>query len=764
MAEDIVLNIKADGSVAQQTVGDVKKELQDAKKATDEFNKSLDETGQEAQTVEKQLIGIENDLRNLSKEAGKGGASKAFDELNSIVDKNVLSIQDLGVAVDNYKNIAIAAGTQTPIGQEALKKAADMESEMDKLNRSVAMLAESGTRLNTAMQLGTAVFTGYAALQGVQQLVGEENEDLAKSMAKLQGVMTVIMSLKELNIALDRKGLLMRQARTLSENLFTKATLAQAVATGTATTAQKILNQVMNKNPIVWMIGLIGSLVGALVWLSDNVKAVGDFFIWMGDVAMDAFNSVLRFLGYTGEAIETQGRKERRLAEQRRKESAELKRQHGERMAQIEEQRDAIIEAKNDEIETLKKEIEINDNLGKSSDELTVKVLEAQLAKMQAVRDATQSMIENWTEYYKREALLAGQSEQEYIESMKKRGIDLEALNKKAQKLLEDQELDVQLAESRITKFKREQYEKRSEAAEKERQKELEAERKRLEKLERLAQQEYDANVRAAEELFNRRVAARDKLHELQVKQSEDEIAILELEYEKKIEKLDETIPEEHELILFYEQELRNKKQELYAQWDEEDKAREQQRLDEEQAARDEMINKTSETANTLISIADSVNSIMHSREIERIKAKEQAGVKLTKSEAKRLKKEETIQKAFAIAQIAKDTALGVSAAIRAGAGVPFPGNILAIASGVGAVLSGIAQAKSVLSESVPVPDVNISDSAEQTSQSTSDPNVPNNNLDYGSTLLNQKVYVVESEITDTQKRVADIEEQASFG
>jgi len=55
--------------------------------------------------------------------------------------------------------------------------------------------------------------------------------------------------------------------------------------------------------------------------------------------------------------------------------------------------------------------------------------------------------------------------------------------------------------------------------------------------------------------------------------------------------------------------------------------------------------------------------------------------------------------KATAIAQILINSAQGVSAAIKAGAGIPFPGNLGAIATGVGSVLSGIVSAKGILSK-----------------------------------------------------------------
>lgn len=51
----------------------------------------------------------------------------------------------------------------------------------------------------------------------------------------------------------------------------------------------------------------------------------------------------------------------------------------------------------------------------------------------------------------------------------------------------------------------------------------------------------------------------------------------------------------------------------------------------------------------------------------------------------------------LALAEIGFNSAKAVSAAIAAGAGVPFPGNLGAMATGIGAVVSGIAQATAIL-------------------------------------------------------------------
>lgn len=54
-------------------------------------------------------------------------------------------------------------------------------------------------------------------------------------------------------------------------------------------------------------------------------------------------------------------------------------------------------------------------------------------------------------------------------------------------------------------------------------------------------------------------------------------------------------------------------------------------------------------------------------------------------------------QKALALTTIAINSGIGVSEAVKAGAGIPWPANLAAILSGITAVLAGIAQAKGLL-------------------------------------------------------------------
>jgi hypothetical protein len=60
-------------------------------------------------------------------------------------------------------------------------------------------------------------------------------------------------------------------------------------------------------------------------------------------------------------------------------------------------------------------------------------------------------------------------------------------------------------------------------------------------------------------------------------------------------------------------------------------------------------------------------------------------------------KRDSAEQKAFALTSIGISSGVGVANAVKAGSGIPWPGNLAAILSGIAAVLAGIGQAKNLL-------------------------------------------------------------------
>ena len=135
--------------------------------------------------------------------------------------------------------------------------------------------------------------------------------------------------------------------------------------------------------------------------------------------------------------------------------------------------------------------------------------------------------------------------------------------------------------------------------------------------------------------------------------------------------------------------------------------------------------------------------------------------------------------KAAALAGILIDTAKGVSGAIAAGAGLPFPLNLGAIATGVASVLAGIVNAKAVLKKvpgggDGPDPQVNVSTdsggggSAPSAPLGGIGPQVPNmqavqqETADGGAAAPTQ-AFVVESDISNAQALQQELEQQATL-
>ena len=126
------------------------------------------------------------------------------------------------------------------------------------------------------------------------------------------------------------------------------------------------------------------------------------------------------------------------------------------------------------------------------------------------------------------------------------------------------------------------------------------------------------------------------------------------------------------------------------------------------------------------------------------------------------------LQKTLAIAQIAIDTAKAIVGAIAQAQSVPYPGNLVAIATGVAAVVAGIASAVQTLNTadvpggSAPPPQAPQLATAPAIQQATA------GTTELGGVEQAQlapiQAYVVETEVTGNQNNVNQIESQATFG
>lgn len=670
--------------------------------------------------------------------------------------------------------------SKTEIGTQQYE---DLRKELVRNNKELKNLELGYEALDVeqqAAELGSVagavgdVTSAFVLLGGesdtLQQIAENIQKALGVSMA-FKGAIEGVASARKLLNSLDKESGIIKAKNFIVDKGRLVVEKAMLVATKAATIAQKAFNVVLKANPIGLIVTAVGLLITGIVALVKNFDSVKASVLDFLESAVKPFITLIQFLTGT---LQEQAVTEEQLAEQRSKEHKSNLDRINEQIKANTEQAKAFRKAKQDEIDINDQKIRILENEGKASYALRLQVLEDNLAIQQSYLDEFNNYVELQRKKWEENLKYSGLTEEAFRAQMKAQGVDLADLERQANEITESIQLNVAEAESEITALKRSEQQKQSQNADKaraeEEKKEQEAFNARTKRIqeETKALMDFYDQVEAIENEYNNRFiseqdqqenAVRDKYFAL-IAEAElygEDIAILEMAREAE--------------LFDIRQEFKDKQDELDQQAKEK---KEQDRLEEiakEEEARDKRIAIAQQSLNSL----NALNDLAFSAEIERIKAKEQAGEKLSANERKRLKRDEQIRKAFAVAQVAIDTASAISSAIAgatAAAAATGPGAVVAtplfIVSQIATVLGAFAQVASILR--APSPSIgNISGGGEIDAPDTEGAaqDAPDNNqFDSGSTFLDipQKVYVLEQDITNTQDTVANIKQQATFG
>lgn len=241
MAEEIIFKVGVNTGNSVKDLNNIEKELQD---------------------VDKAAAGIGNDV------------AKRFEELNKKVASGTLTMRESTRAVKEYQTIALQAGRETPIGQEAIAKAAALTDELGDLRNEITNASHDGANMQAALQLGSGIAAGYGAMQGTMALVGVESEKLQETFVKLQAIQSILAGIEQVRAILEKESFFMQKAKVISTKALTAAEVIYAAAVGGTTGAMKVLRIAMLALPIVAIIAGIVALVGAMAGLfAEEEKA-----------------------------------------------------------------------------------------------------------------------------------------------------------------------------------------------------------------------------------------------------------------------------------------------------------------------------------------------------------------------------------------------------------------------------------------------------------------------------------------------------------
>jgi hypothetical protein len=205
---------------------------------------------------------------------------------------------------------------------EATARAGKLSDTIIDVNNRVKALATDGPDvvLKGFGDMATGIVGGFAAAQGAMALFGSENEDLQKTLVKLQGATALLNGLQQVNATLQGDSAAMVALNTAKTKVLTFVQTRYAAAVGTSTGALKL----MRIAGAALGIGLIVTAIGLLIANFDKVKkAVLNFIPALanvGELFNNVKNAIMDFLGMSSE-MERQLEKQTKANEKSNKET-----------------------------------------------------------------------------------------------------------------------------------------------------------------------------------------------------------------------------------------------------------------------------------------------------------------------------------------------------------------------------------------------------------------------------------------------------------
>lgn len=290
MAEDnVVFNLKVNTDQAVSGIKSAHTALEEFDSEIIQVTKDTNELKQTNIEFKKELLQLEETARRLP--AGWAGDMKRAD-LKTKIDDLKGAIKDNNLALQDFR----------------LKK-----NQVSTMRADFKDLASHADAFEESLHVGEAGLGGYEAFVGLTAMAGVENENLLKSLHNLEAAESALSGVQKVREAIAKDGILREKLSNIQLKLKVASTKAQVIAqkafngaTGKGTKATKLFGKAL----IATGIGAIVLLLGLIIANFDKIsKSVGKFVdsIPFLQSIKDTFSEIGEAIGSVGNLMSSVG-------------------------------------------------------------------------------------------------------------------------------------------------------------------------------------------------------------------------------------------------------------------------------------------------------------------------------------------------------------------------------------------------------------------------------------------------------------------------
>jgi hypothetical protein len=179
---------------------------------------------------------------------------------------------------------------------EMSKSAGNLKDAFGDASGAINVLSSDTFALDATIQTVQSLASGFQVLQGVSALVGTENEDLQKTLVKLNAVMAITQGLQQIQNALQKNSAQSLGLMTLAQSTYT-------AVVGTSTGALKVFKIALASTGVGLLVILLASLVSNWKSLTSTIDSNNKYLVnfrnniaGITDIIRGTVGSALTFL------------------------------------------------------------------------------------------------------------------------------------------------------------------------------------------------------------------------------------------------------------------------------------------------------------------------------------------------------------------------------------------------------------------------------------------------------------------------------------